>query len=53
MPEPVEMNVYKMNPEELKENGIESLPESIGEAIAAVNDLQLCDSPQEITCLTT
>jgi len=34
LPEPVEMNVYKMNPEELKENGIESLPESIGEAIA-------------------
>jgi len=28
LPEPVEMNVYKMNPEELKENGIESLPES-------------------------
>jgi glutamine synthetase len=53
LPEPVEMNVYKMNPEELKENGIESLPESIGEAIAAVNDLQLCDSPQEMTCLTT
>ncbi|MGZ8889638.1 MAG: hypothetical protein ACXW1D_08945, partial [Halobacteriota archaeon] len=34
LPEPVEMNVYKMNPEELKENGIESLPESIAEAIA-------------------
>ncbi|MCJ7639087.1 MAG: glutamine synthetase [Euryarchaeota archaeon] len=34
LPEPVEMNVYKMTPEELKENGIESLPESIGEAIA-------------------
>jgi len=28
LPEPVEMNVYKMTPEELKENGIESLPES-------------------------
>jgi len=34
LPEPVEMNVYKMTPEELKANGIESLPESIGEAIA-------------------
>lgn len=34
LPDPVEMNVYKMTPEELKENGIESLPESIGEAIA-------------------
>jgi glutamine synthetase len=34
LPEPVEMNVYKMTPEELKANGIESLPESMGEAIA-------------------
>ncbi len=34
LPDPVEMNVYKMTAEELKANGIGSLPESIGEAIA-------------------
>ncbi len=34
LPDPVEMNVYKMTAEELKANRIESLPESIGEAIA-------------------
>ncbi len=33
LPDPVELNVYKMTAEQLKANGIESLPESIGEAI--------------------
>ncbi len=41
LPEPVEKNIYKLTPEEMKEYGITSLPENLKEAIQETESSEL------------